>query len=419
MRASVAARREPIAILHVAYSAFPADTRVKRELDALRDTGRRRAVIALRGTGERGVERRDGVTIVRVPGRKSRGGILSYLQEYAGFILRSRRLVARHRAFQNVAIVHVHTLPDFLLWAALPAKARGARLVFDMHEIFPEFAAAKFPPPVGTAFAWLAQRIERWARRRADLTVTVNRPINELLTARPIGKPERRIVVHNTPDPNDFGADPVRSPENGSTLETIYHGTLTRLYGLDVAIQAAGQAHRDGLPVRLTILGGGADDRALRQLTAESALGEIVRFEGPLPQSRLRERLARCDAGIVPTRLNGMTRYSLSTKLLEYVHLGIPVLAARLPSYQRYFDESVLWYWTPGDAIDLARALREFAAAPAGERIDRARRARAALASVSWPRERVTLLAAYAELLAAETRVASTAAIRSAAVPSP
>jgi len=112
-----------------------------------------------------------------------------------------------------------------------------------------------------------------------------------------------------------------------------------------------------------------------------------------------------------------MTRYSLSNKLLDYVHLGIPLLAARLPSYLRYFGEEMLWYFTPGDPDDLARAIRDLAAAPAAERASRARLARQAIAPYDWARERERLLAAYADLLG--NRSARIPAIRSAAVPSP
>src|SRR5207302_6615968 len=225
-------------ILHLAFASFPADPRVRREVAALRSTGRRVAVIAVRGPGERAVERRDGVAIIRVPGRKSRGGFLSYLTEYAAFVWRCRRLVARHRTLARVRVVHVHTLPDFLLWAALPAERRGAKLVFDMHEIFPEFVAAKFPGPLGALASWLARRIERWARRQADLTITVNHPIDELLAARPVTstKPERRLVLHNTADPADFGDTSAPSRANAVPLQLIYHGTLAAFYGLDVAI---------------------------------------------------------------------------------------------------------------------------------------------------------------------------------------
>src|SRR5207245_7713230 len=117
-------------------------------------------------------------------------------------------------------------------------------------------------------------------------------------------------------------------------------------------------------------------------------------------------------AGVVPTLLDGITRYSLSNKALDYVHLGIPLLAARLPSYRRYFGEDLLWYFTPGEPDDLARAIRTFAAAPAAERARRAQLARQAIAPYDWARERERLLAAYADLLG--NRSARIPAMRSA-----
>src|SRR5258706_419004 len=193
-----------IEILHLVYGHYPADTRVKRELSALRATGRRRAVIAIRAAGESATQRVDGVVAIRVPGRKSRSGFLSYLMEYGDFVLRCRRLIASHPALARVQVVHVHTLPDFLLWAALPARRRGARIVFDMHEIFPEFARAKFPGFIGAIIGAMARRVEDWAPPPPHPTLTVNHPLHELLSARPPSTPRHRIVLHNTPGPPDL-----------------------------------------------------------------------------------------------------------------------------------------------------------------------------------------------------------------------
>jgi glycosyltransferase involved in cell wall biosynthesis len=330
-------------------------------------------------------------------------------------VLRCRRLIATHPALAHVKVVHVHTLPDFLMWAALPARRRGARIVFDMHEIFPEFARAKYPGFLGATISALARRVERWARRRADLTITVNRPIAELLAARPASATEHRIIVHNTADPEDFGQrSTVASTAVTVPLQLVYHGTLTHLYGLDIAVRAVSQS--PGQP-RLTIIGDGPERQRLEAL-ARSINPSGVKFESPISQQALATRLPRFHAGVVPTRLDGMTHYSLSTKLLEYVHLGIPVLAARLPSYQRYFGDDALWYWNPGDPADLARAIQQFAQASDSERAARVRHAREAIVQLAWPRQRDTLLAAYAGLLTGDGSD-SIAAIRSAAVPSP
>jgi len=94
-----------------------------------------------------------------------------------------------------------------------------------------------------------------------------------------------------------------------------------------------------------------------------------------------------------------MTRYSLSNKLLEYIHLGLPVLAAYLPTYRHYLGENAAWYWTAGDPVDFARAIAEFIATPAGEQQARVVRAQQALEAIAWHRERDRLVAVYEDLL--------------------
>lgn len=389
-----------IEIAHIAYTLFPADTRVKREALAATRTGRRVAVVALRGPGQPGEEVMDSLTVIRLPGQKSRGGPFSYLAEYASFVWRCQRLLATDPRFAGVGVVHVHTLPDFLIWAAAPARRRGARIILDLHEIFPEFAAAKYPGALGRAAAWIARRVERAARRAADVTVTVNAPIEELLASRAIGRPERRILLHNSPDPEDFGAirPPALQPLR-DRLELAYHGSLTPLYGLDIAVRGVSLMAQRGLPVHLTILGDGPQRRSLEHLVASLGAGHYVTFEAPIPQRALPNRLAGIDAGVVPTRLDGMTRYSLSNKLLEYIHLGLPILASQLPSYSRYLGEDAVWYWVAGDAADFARAITEFHATPPAQRQSRVIQAQKALDRIAWPRERDQLVDIYEDLL--------------------
>src|SRR5438445_7497752 len=118
-------RCPPIEILHLAFAHYPANPRVKREAEAVCALGPRVAVIALRDEGQRAVERCGGVLAIRVPGRKRRAGFFGSLGAYVAFVWRCRRLVARHRRLRRLRVVHIHTLPDFLLWAALPARHRG------------------------------------------------------------------------------------------------------------------------------------------------------------------------------------------------------------------------------------------------------------------------------------------------------
>jgi glycosyltransferase involved in cell wall biosynthesis len=101
-----------------------------------------------------------------------------------------------------------------------------------------------------------------------------------------------------------------------------------------------------------------------------------------------------------------MTRYSLSTKLLEYVHLGIPVIAPRIPTYLRYFPEGCATYFTPGDSGDAACAISRFRTMSAEARVAQARAAQQAIAGLTWAAEAARLRAIYEELLD-EGKVAS------------
>jgi glycosyltransferase involved in cell wall biosynthesis len=396
-------RPPAVDIVHLAHSFFPADTRVKREALAAAATGRTVCIVVLRGPGQAAEEELDGLLVLRLPGSKSRGGPLTYLGEYLGFIWRCRRLLARDSRFRQVRIVHVHALPDFLVWAATPARRRGARIILDLHEIFPEFTASKFPGAAGRLAGAVARLLERQARRRADVTITVNRPIAALLSSRGIGRPERLVLIHNSADPADYG--PARVPEvharprPGVPLELVYHGTLTHLYGMDIAIRGVALALERGTAVHLTILGDGQERDALARLVTDLQASNAVTFEAHITQSALRERLTRADGGIVPTRLDGMTRYSLSNKLLDYVHLGIPVLAARLPSYADYLADDAAWFWNPEDPEHLAATIAEFAAATPDERRARPSRAQRALWDVGWDEERARLIEVYRSLL--------------------
>jgi glycosyltransferase involved in cell wall biosynthesis len=138
---------------------------------------------------------------------------------------------------------------------------------------------------------------------------------------------------------------------------------------------------------------------ALEQQIARHGLEAAVRLHGAVSHHALRAALPTYHAGFLPTRLDRMTQYSLSTKLLEYVHLGIPLIAPRIPTYLRYFPDGCATYFTPGDAADAARAIRQFRSMSAELRVAQAQAARRAIAGLTWPAEAARLRAIYEELL--------------------
>jgi glycosyltransferase involved in cell wall biosynthesis len=390
----------PFDIVHIAQTQFPDDARPRREALVAAETGARVAVIALQdGLDPRPVGHYRGVAIVRLPGRRRRGSLGKYVLEYTSFLARAHALVRRDPRFRHARIIHVHTLPDFLVAAARPARRLGARVILDLHEIFPEFTRTKLGPRLGPLAAPVATSVERWSRRQADVTLTVNREIESLLGNRRAHPGERIVVLHNLTDPSDFGPAALTDGNVDGTLRLVYHGTLTPMYGLDLAVEAVAAAQSAGVAVTFDIFGNGPMTEELRRQIMEYGLESVVHLRGNVSHQELRRLLPTFHAGFLPTRLDRMTRYSLSTKLLEYVHLGIPIIAPRIPTYLRYFPEVCATYFTPNDAGDAERALRQFRAMSPEARVRQARAAQHAIAGLTWPAEASRLRAIYEELL--------------------
>lgn len=394
-------RPTPFEVVHLAHTSFPEDPRVRREAMISAELGARVAVIVLRsGHDPRPVSRYGPITVIRLEGERRRGWAGKYLLEYLDFIYRARRLIRDDPRFRHAPVFHIHTLPDFLIAATGPARKDGARIILDLHEVFPEFTRSKFKGPAGAIGGWIAERLEHWSRRQADVTITVNHAIVEHLRSRPAHPDEHIAVVHNFADPSDFG--PIRTPEaiTPPGVRLVYHGTLTPLYGLDVAVAAVALARQQGINATFDIWGDGPDRVRLELQIAEAGLKDSVRLRGTAEHGRLRNLLSSYDAGLVPTRLDVMTRFSLSTKLLEYIHLGVPVLIPRIPTYLRYFPEECAWYFEPGSAEDASRAIGEFANTGPAAREERATQAqRWYVERISAERDAETLRRIYRELL--------------------
>lgn len=345
----------------VVHAYYPVgETRVQREALALVDQGYEVDVICLRDDGEGATAVEDNVKIYRLPVKRHKGhGIIVQFGEYLVFLVLAMLKLMRLHLRQRYGTVQIHNLPDFLVFAALGVKLSGAKVILDLHDLMPEFFASKFDSGMDSWPVRLVIWQEQISCRFADHVITVTESWRQTLIER--GVPAEKVsVVMNVADPRIFrrAENGQRPSPNGSGFHLVYHGTFAHRYGVDLIVRAVEKARQFIPNIHATLLGGGEYRDELVKLTQEMDLTTCVEISPTmLPAHELPSLLQRADVGIVPNRSNIFTDGLLPTKLMEYVALGTPVIAARTPTITTYFDDQMVQFFTPNDVADLAQCI--------------------------------------------------------------
>lgn len=355
-----------IRIALVAHAAYPGDPRLRRQIDALVAAGHEVDLFCLRRPGEARAEADGSLRIQRLPVHRAFTGFAGHMAEYLAFAgLAAVELTRAHRR-RHYRLVQVATLPDFLAFAAAPLKLSGVPLLLDLHEDMPEFFRDRFARPLLRPLAPAVTAAARASAGIADELITVHEPLRQLSVARGVD-PDRISVVMNSADGDLF--DPARHPrrpfmEDGE-LRLIHHSNLQRIYGAAILIEAVASLG-DSPPARLDIYGDGPYRAELEAIVGRTGASDRVHLNGPVPIDTLPSLIAAADIGVVPSLPEPYMQYSLSTKLLEYAAMGIPIVASDLATFRAHFTDEAIRFVPGGDPQALAAALRELAADPVG-----------------------------------------------------
>jgi glycosyltransferase involved in cell wall biosynthesis len=374
----------------IVHAYYEEDPRVRREAEALVASGRPVDVFALRRPGDAPTDAIAGVRLTRLPVQRHQGaGIGTYLVEYLLFFARATFAATAANRRRHYALVQVHTLPDFLVFAGLPMRLAGVPLVLDLHEAMPEFFRSRFPAAAGPVPHALLRAQESLATAAADAVLTVNDALGDRLLDLGL-PPEKLTVILNAPSLALF--DRTRHPERAfrvdGSLRLVYAGAVTPIYELETVLEAlaALAGVRPDLDPHLDIYGRGDDAGALAARARALGIDDRVVLHGRIPLDDVPAAIAAADLGLAPTRRDRFTDFSLSTKLFEYAAMGKPVVASRLPTVERYFSPDTVATYTSGDAADLARVVARLADDPL-EREARVARTHIRVEELGWERE--------------------------------
>lgn len=351
----------------VVFSTYPSDVRVRREAETLQESGAQVEVICYRKKGQKRKETINNVIVHRLKASKKRSGKFRYMCEYISFLIRSFFKLNHiyFKSFHN--IIHVHNMPEFLVFSATIQKLLGSRIILDMHDPMPEVYMTKY----GISHDHIAIKLLRWLERIsikfAHVVITPNKAFRDRFIER--GCPADKIhIVMNSPKEESFLAGLTESrPRDDGRFVIMYHGTLVERHGLATALEALALL-RERIPNLLfKVFGDGEYVNEFQRKIAELRLEKVVQYFGFVENSEISKVIPTIDVGIIPNKKSPFTEINLPVRIFEYLCYHKPVIVPRTTGIRDYFDEGSINFFEAGNAESLANAIFNIYQNPAGQ----------------------------------------------------
>ncbi len=342
----------------LAYAHYINDARIKNYVRTLEDQGHHVDVIALRCNGEAAVQKRSSGTTFRIMAKYQGESTLMYFWSYLKFFVKALVLLAGRSFRHRYDVVHVHNMPNVLVFAAIVPKMLGARLMLDVHDLMPVNYMAKFDVKENDVPVRALRLEQRLSALLADHIFCADHNQRDYLVEY-CGVAEKKItVLLNLPNVELFRPGSVQKKTDAFRI--VYHGTIAHRLGIDLIVRAVARAVTR-VPVELWVYGAGDYLPEVLALSSELKLEGKAHFSGAFfPVEKIPEIVCGMDLGIIGNRRNlACDKYMLPVKLLEYVYLGVPVIAPRLEIIKYYFDETMVRFYEPENVEQLADAIVE------------------------------------------------------------
>lgn len=343
----------------VTYSAYLGDTRVIRYAETLAEGGDRVEVLGLRRSPERPqTETVAGVKVFRIQSRfgKEESSKLSFLLPVLRFLWNSGTWIAREHRRDPFDLIHIHNVPDFLVFAALYPRLRGARVILDIHDIVPEFYGSKFKAKENSLIVKVLKAMERASAAVADHVIIANHLWLDRYRQRTGANGKCSVFVNNVD--GEIFRPRVRIRDDDKVI-IMFPGGLQWHQGLDIAIRAFKIIRGKLTNAEFHIYGDGNMKSSLVALTNDLGLGESVRFFDPLPVRQIAPIMGSADIGVVPKRADSFGNEAYSTKIMEFMSLGVPVVVSSTKIDRYYFNDSMVRFFESGNHEAMAEAVLE------------------------------------------------------------
>src|SRR5665213_1838035 len=390
----------------ILYSDFPSDPRPWRATEALADSGMEVDVICLHERDSQSKkETIKGINVTRLPIRRKRDSKLNYFWLYSAFWAGCATILTARTLRKRYDLIHVHNMPDVLVFTGFASKLFGAKVILDLHDPMPELMMSIYGLRENSLFVRSLKKLEQWSVRFADLVLTPNLAFQQLFVFRKCPLEKIQIVM-NSPQDELFNRERfavATSPPLKPQFRLMYHGFPVKRHGLEMAVEAIASLHT--LIPGITFYFYGTRTPYVEYIEArieKLGLQKKAVYHGKKSLEEIAAAIMAADLGIIPNHRTPFTEINFPTRIFEYLALGKPVIVPRTRGICDYFDETQMLFFNPDDVDDLARVIQWVWQRPQ-ETAEIVRRGREVYLRHLWTEEKTRFLALTERLLTGST----------------
>jgi glycosyltransferase involved in cell wall biosynthesis len=351
----------------------------------------------------------DGIAYRWLPTPAYRGNGVARVRNIWRFLSQAWREAPRIAAtFKPDAVIASSTYPMDIWVARRIARLARARLVFEVHDLWPlspiELAGMSPRHP----FIRLCQAAEDSACRDADLVVSMLPKVAGHMAAHGLNDLSRLVIVPNGITVDEWAASPPPLRADVAAAIAIqraagravvgYAGSMGLPNALDTLLSAARLLHDDALAI--VLVGDGHERERLSTRIASEGLTH-VKLLPPIPKAQVPAFLAQVDVAYIGWQRVPIYRFGIApNKLMDYMMAGRAVLHAVEAGNDPVAESGCGLTVEPESAQAVADGLRQLLACSAGERAAMGQRGREfVLAHHTYP----VLAARFADAMARAT----------------
>ncbi len=238
----------------LAYAHYLNDARIKCYVRTLEDNGHAVDVVVLRAEGESAVEERTYGTTFRLMTKYQGGNKLMYAWSYLAFFFKSLFFLTGHSFRHRYDVVHVHNMPNVLVFAAIGPKLLGARVMLDVHDLMAVNYMAKFGAGENDLPVKVLNVEQRLSAMFADHVFCADHNQQDYLVEHCGIARDKITVLMNLPNAELFKR--ITTQKTSEVFKIVYHGTIAHRLGIDLIVQAMAKVTAR-VPAELWVYGSG------------------------------------------------------------------------------------------------------------------------------------------------------------------